>query len=97
MVFPLRALAVAAEFRDESQSFYAAIRANDLVRLEAMLKQGANVNAKDGAPFERRQRLGSDCEPIAFPTNSFAGCRTIADRILRARKLQMVSKKSTIR
>jgi hypothetical protein len=37
----------------------------------------------------RRQRLSTDYEPVAFPPNSFAGCRTIADRILRARKLQM--------
>ena len=30
-----------------SDAFYAAIRANDLARLQALLKQGADANAKD--------------------------------------------------
>jgi ankyrin repeat protein len=33
---------------DQSEAFYAAIRANDLARLETILKQGANVNIRDG-------------------------------------------------
>jgi hypothetical protein len=34
-----------------------------------------------------RRRLGADHEPIAFPPESYAGCRSIADRILRTRQL----------
>jgi hypothetical protein len=36
----------------------------------------------------RRRRLGAEYEPLSFPLESYAGCRTIADRILRARKLR---------
>jgi len=61
-----------------------------LCRLETVVAPDEKERAAVEAILEaRRQRLGSDCEPIAFPPNSFAGCRTIADRILRARKLQM--------
>ena len=37
----------------------------------------------------RRRRLGAEYEPLSFPPESFAGCRTVADRILRTRKLRM--------
>jgi hypothetical protein len=37
----------------------------------------------------RRRRLGAEYEPLSFPPESFAGCCTVADRILRARKLRM--------
>ena len=61
-----------------------------LRRLETVTIPDEKERAAVEAILEaRRQRLGADCEPIAFPPNSFAGCRTIADRILRARKLQM--------
>jgi hypothetical protein len=36
----------------------------------------------------RRRRLGASYEPPSFPPESFAGCRTVADRILRARQLR---------
>jgi ankyrin repeat protein len=47
LLFTFGAWALAAQIRGESESFYTAIRANDLARLEALLKRGANVNAKD--------------------------------------------------
>jgi hypothetical protein len=34
----------------------------------------------------RRRRLGSDYEPIEYPPDWFAGCRSTADHILRARQ-----------
>jgi hypothetical protein len=34
-----------------------------------------------------RRRLGASYEPPSFPPESFAGCRTVADRILRTRHL----------
>jgi hypothetical protein len=38
----------------------------------------------------RRRRLGADyVEPIPFPKESYAGCRTSADRINRVRELLM--------
>jgi len=38
----------------------------------------------------RRRRLGADyVEPIPFPPESYAGCRSSADRINRARELLM--------
>lgn len=37
----------------------------------------------------RRRRLGADYQPVSFPPESFAGCRTVADRILRTRQLLM--------
>jgi hypothetical protein len=40
------------------------------------------------AILESRRRRG--CEPIEpYPPGSFAGCYTVADRILRARQLSM--------
>jgi hypothetical protein len=37
----------------------------------------------------RRRRLGADyVEPISFPPESYAGCRTIADHILRTCELE---------
>jgi hypothetical protein len=47
----------------------------------------ANVEAIRAA---RRRRLAADVvEPIPCSPGSFAGCRTIADQILRARALRM--------
>jgi hypothetical protein len=61
-----------------------------LRRLETVATPDEKERAAVEAILEaRRHRLGSDYEPIAFPRNSFVGCRTIADRILRARKLKM--------
>jgi hypothetical protein len=58
-----------------------------LRRLETVAIPDEKERAAVEAILEaRRLRLGSDYEPIAFPRNSFVGCRTIADRILRARK-----------
>jgi hypothetical protein len=34
-----------------------------------------------------RRRLGASYEPPSFPPESFAGCRTVADRIRRANQL----------
>ena len=34
-----------------------------------------------------RRRLGASYEPPSFPPENFAGCRTVADRILRANQL----------
>lgn len=48
LILTLSAMALAPETNNESESFYAAIRANDLTRLEVLLKRGANINAKDG-------------------------------------------------
>jgi hypothetical protein len=36
----------------------------------------------------RRRRMGASYEPPSFPLESFAGCRTVADRILHARQLR---------
>jgi hypothetical protein len=36
----------------------------------------------------RRRRLGASYEPTSFPPESFASCRMVADRILRARQLK---------
>ena len=33
-----------------------------------------------------RRRSGATCEPPSFPRVSFAGCRTVGDRSLRARE-----------
>ena len=33
----------------------------------------------------RQRRLGAEYEPLSFPLESYAGCRTIADRILKLR------------
>jgi len=37
----------------------------------------------------RKQRLGPDHPLVPFPPESYAGCRTIADRINRTRSLLM--------
>jgi hypothetical protein len=37
----------------------------------------------------RRRRLGAGYEPLSFPPETYAGCRTSADRILRTRQLVM--------
>ena len=42
----------------------------------------------------RRRRLGADYEPTTFPPESYAGCRTVADRILRSRWLRMEHQQS---
>jgi ankyrin repeat protein len=42
-------LTFAADIDKSSDAFYAAIRANDLARLQAMLKEGADVNLRDNA------------------------------------------------
>jgi ankyrin repeat protein len=43
----LAATLIAADGNNPSEAFYAALRANDLPRLDAILKQGANVNIAD--------------------------------------------------
>ncbi len=69
-----------------------------LCRLETVAIPDEKERAAVEAILEaRRQRLGANYEPFHYPPNRFEGCRTIADRILRARKLQNGSKKSTIR
>ena len=37
----------------------------------------------------RRRRLGASYEPLSFPPESYAGCRTVADRIFRTREFRM--------
>jgi hypothetical protein len=37
----------------------------------------------------RRRRLGPDYKPTSFPPEIYAGCRTIAERIIRAREFRM--------
>ena len=37
----------------------------------------------------RRRRLGASYEPLSFPPEGYAGCSTVADRILRTRKLRV--------
>ncbi len=37
----------------------------------------------------RRRRPGPDYEPITFPAESYEGCRTIGDHLIRARKQLM--------
>jgi hypothetical protein len=57
--------------------------------------ENAAVPARGRAAAEaileaRRQRLGADyVEPIPYPPDWFAGCRTQADHIIRARKFVM--------
>ena len=40
-------LLVAQDAKTSSDEFYAAIRANELARVSALIKQGADLNAKD--------------------------------------------------
>ena len=49
-------------------------------------REGAAVEAILAAG---RRRLGASYEPLSFPPESYAGCRTVADHILRTRKLRM--------
>ena len=44
----------------------------------------------------RRQRMDADHEPFpSFPPESYAGCRSVADQILRARVLYQEHRRST--
>jgi hypothetical protein len=61
---------------------------NRIRRLEnACVPGGRERAAVEAILAARRRRLGGDHEPIAFPPESYAGCRSIADRILRTRQL----------
>jgi hypothetical protein len=61
-----------------------------LRRLENAAAPADQERAAVEAILAARRRLGADyVEPIPFPPESYAGCRTVADRILRARKLRM--------
>ncbi len=61
-----------------------------LRRLETVAAPDEKERAAVEAILEaRRQRLGANYEPFYYPPNRFEGCRTIADHILRARKLRM--------
>jgi hypothetical protein len=63
---------------------------NRLRRLENAVAPAERERAAAEAIMEaRRLRLGPSYEPVGFPPESFAGCRTVADRILRARHLVM--------
>ena len=64
---------------------------NRLRRLENAATPADRERATVDAILEaRRRRSGVDyVEPIPFPPESFAGCRTSADRIVRTRKLLM--------
>jgi hypothetical protein len=48
-----------------------------------------SVTAVEAILAARRRRLGASYEPLSFSPESYAGCRTVADHILRARKLRM--------
>ena len=41
----------------------------------------------------RRKRLGADYQEIEYPPGSFDGCRTVADRMQRARQLRLEREK----
>ena len=63
---------------------------NRLRRLENATAPGEREQAMVEAILAaRRRRLGASYEPLTFPPESYAGCRTVADHILRARKLRM--------
>jgi ankyrin repeat protein len=47
LLLPILAAALTASDGDNPEAFYAALRVNDLPRLEAMLKRGAHVNIRD--------------------------------------------------
>ena len=64
------------------------------------LENAAVPHLRDQAQVEaileaRRRRLGASYEAPAYPEGSFAGCRTVADRILRTRQLLMARKRMT--
>jgi len=62
---------------------------NRLRRLENANAPAERERAAVEAILEaRRRRLGPDyVEPTPFPPERFAGCRTMADRIVRSRML----------
>jgi hypothetical protein len=61
---------------------------NRLRRLENAVAPAERERAAAEAILEaRRRRLEADYEPITFPPDWFAGYRTLADRINRARQL----------
>ena len=63
---------------------------NRLRRLENASAPAERERAAVEAILEaRRRRLGADYVPMTFPPESYAGCRTVADRILRQRQLSM--------
>jgi len=63
---------------------------NRLRRLEnANAPADRELAAVEAILEARRRRLGPDYEPVAFPPGSFDGCRTMAERIVRARMLLM--------
>jgi hypothetical protein len=63
---------------------------NRLRRLEnATAPAGRERAAVEAVLAARPRRLGASYEPLSFPPDSYAGCRTVADHILRARKLRM--------
>ena len=64
---------------------------NRLRRLEQAAVPDERAHAAAEAILEaRRHRLGADyVEPIPFPPESYAGCRSMADRIIRTRELLM--------
>jgi hypothetical protein len=64
---------------------------NRLRRLEEAAVTDKRAHAAAEAILEaRRRRLGADyVEPIPFSPESYAGCRTSADRIRRTRELLM--------
>jgi hypothetical protein len=64
---------------------------NRIRRLENAVAPDERAQAMaEAIQAARRRRLGADyVEPISFPPESYAGCRTIADRILRTRQLLM--------
>jgi len=60
---------------------------NRIRRLENASAPAEREQAAEAILEARRRRLGADYEPVAFPPESYSGCRSIADRILRARQL----------
>ena len=63
---------------------------NRLRRLENAAAPAERERAVVEAILENsRRRLGADYKPIEFPPDWFAGCRSTAERILRARKLRV--------
>jgi hypothetical protein len=68
---------------------------NRVRRLEEVAAPAERERAAVEAILEaRRRRLGADCESMTFRPGSFAGCKTIADRILQTRRLRMEREKT---
>jgi len=66
---------------------------NPLCRLENTTAPAGQERAGVEAILAaRRLRFGASYEPLTFPPESYAGCRTVADRSLRSRKLTMECK-----